>query len=109
MRIEIGADQFFIDSFGVAAIGDDLAHRVYQFGPATVVEADVEADTGVVARQVDRILHGLLNVRREVLQAAKMAQANSFSMQFLDIGTDGLPEETHQPLHFGAWTPPVLG
>jgi hypothetical protein len=37
-----------------------------------------------------------------------MAQAYSIAVQFIQIGTNCLPEETHQSFDLGPWPAPVL-
>src|SRR5215469_3233540 len=80
--IQVGTYQLLGDGIRITHVGDNLANRIYQFGPATVIKADVEANAGVIARKLYRVPHSFLNIRGEILQTTKMTQAHSIAVQF---------------------------
>ncbi len=79
--IEVGSDQLFSNVARLVSGGDDLTNSIDKLSSPTVVKANVEVDTGIIARQLYRVTHRLLDIRREILQTTKMAQAHSIAVE----------------------------
>src|SRR5205809_1085197 len=46
--VQVGTDQLLSNGLGVTSIGDDLANGIHQFGPATVVKANIEVQARII-------------------------------------------------------------
>src|SRR5256885_1564535 len=88
---------------------DELAHRVQDFGPAAVVEADVEHAVRVVRGPGHGLIDALSHPRGQLVAPATDHNSHPTLVHLVDLALHGLVEETHERPDLGSRARPVLG